>query len=63
MNVDMFRPENETEDLLLSITRNCEKFKKQIHKKHKKHYKLSLPNQRKPSHSDNPLILVLTLNG
>ena len=33
MNLNMIRPINETEDLLLSITKNCEKLVEQTHKK------------------------------
>ena len=37
MNLNMIRPKNETEDLLLSITKNCEKLVEQTHRKQKKH--------------------------
>ena len=33
MKLNIIRPENETEDLLLSITKNCEKLIKQTHRK------------------------------
>ena len=33
MNLNLFRPENETEDSLLSITGNCETLFKQTHTK------------------------------
>ena len=33
MNLNMTRPKNETEDLLLSITKNCETLFKQTHRK------------------------------
>ena len=33
MNLNMIRPKNETEDLLLSITKNCETLIKQTHTK------------------------------
>ena len=33
MNLIMVQPKNETEDLLLSITKNCEKLVKQTHRK------------------------------
>ena len=33
MNLNMIPPKNETEDLLLSITRNCQKLFKQTHRK------------------------------
>ena len=34
MNLNMIQPKNETEDLLLSITKNCEKLVEQTHEKH-----------------------------
>ena len=33
MNLNMIRPKNQTEDLLLSITKNCETLIKQTHRK------------------------------
>ena len=33
MNLNMIRPKNETEDLLLSITKNCETLIQQTHRK------------------------------
>ena len=33
MNLNMIRPKHETEDLLLSITKNCSTFIKQTHRK------------------------------
>ena len=33
MNLNMIRPKNETDDLLLSITKNCEKLVEQTHRK------------------------------
>ena len=33
MNLDMFKPRNESENLLLLITKNCETFIDQRHKK------------------------------
>ena len=33
MNLNMIQPKNETEDLLLSITKNCEKLIEQTHRK------------------------------
>ena len=33
MNLNMIRPKNETEDLLQSITKNCETLSKQTHRK------------------------------
>ena len=36
----MIRPKNETEDLLLSITKNCEKLIEQTHRKLRKLWNL-----------------------
>ena len=33
MNLNMIQPKNETKDLLLSITKNCEKLVEQTHRK------------------------------
>ena len=33
MNINMIRPKTQTEDLLLSITKNCETLIKQTHRK------------------------------
>ena len=43
----MIRPENETKDLILSITRNCETLFKQTHKEPpaKLDYKLTKPRE------------------
>ena len=63
MNLDMSRPRNETNDLLLSLTKRCETPIKQTHmRNHNKQLNLSRPNQGKLSHLIHPLILVLTLN-
>ena len=37
MNLNMIRPKNEAEGLLLSITKNCERLIQQTHKNLKKH--------------------------
>ena len=37
MTLNMIRPKNETEDLLLSFTKDCETLIKQTHKDRKKH--------------------------
>ena len=33
MNLNMVQPKNQTQDLLLSITKNCEKLVEQTHRK------------------------------
>ena len=57
----MIRPKNETKDLLLPVTKNCETLLKLI-QTHKKHLNSKLSNQRKLSHLNNLLLLALTLN-
>ena len=47
MNLDIVRPKNETEDLLLPVNKKCETLIKQTHKNHKKHLILNLLNQEK----------------
>ena len=47
MNLDMIRPKNETEDILLSITKNCETLIKETHTKPQEYLNLRLPNQKK----------------
>ena len=37
MNLNMIRPKNETEDLLLPKTKNCKTLFKQTHRKTEKH--------------------------
>ena len=56
MNLNMIRPRNETEDFLLSITKNCEKFIKQKFTKPQETIEFKLTKQRetfsfKPSNS------------
>ena len=47
MNLNMIRPRNEKEDILLSITINCEQLFRQTHRKRKKLQKFSFTNQEK----------------
>ena len=42
MNLSLIRLKNETEELLLSITKNCELLPKQTHRKLKETFKLKL---------------------
>ena len=47
MNLIMIRPKNETEDLLLSINKNCETLIEQTHRKHEEtlEFKMTKPTQ------------------
>ena len=47
MNLDAVRPKSETEDLLLSLTKNCETLLSELKQNHKKHLEINLPNQEK----------------
>ena len=47
MNSNLIRPKNETEDLLLSIIKNCESLLNKPIEKQKRLQNSSLPNQEK----------------
>ena len=55
MNLDMFKPRNETEDLLLSITKNCETLVDQTSRKEEQTLEFKLIKSRE-SFSFNPPI-------
>ena len=38
MNLNVIRPENETEDILLTITKNCETLLNKLIEKQKRHW-------------------------
>ena len=57
MNLNMIQPKNQTEDLLLSITKNCEMLLKQTHRKPKETLEFKMINPRETFHF-NPLILI-----
>ena len=50
MNLNMIRPKNETEDLLLSITKNCETLIKQTHRKAEETLEFKLIKSRETFH-------------
>ena len=58
MTINMTRPKNDTKDLLLSITRNCETFIKQTHTRPQGTLEITLVNHNKLSYSNLLLILV-----
>ena len=51
----MIRPENETEDLLLSITKNCETLIEQTHTKPQETLELKLNKPRETFHFNPPI--------
>ena len=57
MNLNMIQPKNETENLLLSITKNCEKLVEQTHRKPEETLEFKMLKPRETFHF-NPLIQV-----
>ena len=55
MNLNMIRPKNETEDLLLSITKNCETLIEQTHRKAEQTLEFKLSKSRKTFHFSQPI--------
>ena len=54
MNLNMIQPKNETEDLLLSITKNCEKLIEQTHRKHEETLEFKMIKPRETFHFKTP---------
>ena len=55
MNLNMIRPKNETEDLLLSITKNCETLIEQTHRKAEETLEFKLSKSRETFHFSQPI--------
>ena len=55
MNLNMIRPKNETEDLLLSITKNCESLIEQTHTKPQETLKFKMIKPRETFHFKPPI--------
>ena len=55
MNLNMIRPKNETEDLLLSITKNCETLIEQTHTKPQETLEFKMIKPRKTFHFKPPI--------
>ena len=55
MNLNMIRPKNETEDLLLSITKNCETLINQTHRKPEETLEFKMSKPRQTFHFNPPL--------
>ena len=55
MNLNMIRPKNETEDLLLSITKNCETLIKQTHRKAEETLEFKMNKSREIFHFSPPI--------
>ena len=55
MNLNMIRPKNETEDLLLSITKNCETLVEQTHRKAEETLEFKIIKPRKTFHFKPPI--------
>ena len=55
MNLNMIRPKNETEDLLLSITKNCETLIEQTHTKPQETLEFKMAKSRETFHFKPPI--------
>ena len=55
MNLNMIQPKNEIEDLLLSITKNCEKSVEQTHRKPEETLKFKMLKPRETFHFNPPI--------
>ena len=55
MNLSMIRPKNETDDLLLSATKNCEKLIEQTHRKPEETLELKMIKPRETFHFKPPI--------
>ena len=55
MNLNMIQPKNETEDLLLSITKNCEKLVEQTHRKPEETLEFKMTKPREIFHFKPPI--------
>ena len=55
MNMKMIQPKNETEGLLLSITKNCETLSEQTHKKAEETLEFKFAESKKTFHFKPPI--------
>ena len=55
MNLNMIRPKSEIEDLLLSITENCEKLVDQTHRKPEETLEFKMLKPRETFHFNPPI--------
>ena len=55
MNLNTMRPKNEAEDLLLSITKNCEILIKQTHRKAEETMEFKMNKSREIFHFSPPI--------
>ena len=55
MNLNMVKPKNETEDLLLSITKNCETLIEQTHRKPEETLEFKMTKSRETFHFNPPI--------
>ena len=57
MNINVIRPKNETEDLLLSITKNCETLIEQTHRKTEETLEFKMVKPRETFHFNPPILI------
>ena len=54
MNLNMIQPKNETENLLMSLTKNCEKLVEQTHRKPEETLEFKMLKSRETFHFNPP---------
>ena len=57
MNLNMIRPKNDTEDLLLSVTKNCETLSEQTHTKPQETLEFKMTKPKETFHFKSPIQL------
>ena len=57
MNLKMIKPKIKTEDLLLSITKNCEMLIEQTHRKSEETLEIKMTKPRKLVHFNPPILI------
>ena len=55
MNLNVIRSENQTEDLLLSTTKNCETLSKETHRKAEETLELKMTQPKETFHFNSPI--------
>ena len=55
MNLNMIQPKNETEDLLFSITKNCETLIEQTHRKAQENLEFKMIKPKETFHFEPPI--------
>ena len=57
MNLNMIQPKNETENFILSISKNCEKLVEQTHRKPEETLEFNMLKSREIFHFNPPILM------